>query len=241
MERWLIDQADYVIAYLYSCVFESERQYVEYAKKKGKTIVDVTDRTALEKITASFSGLPERTRYVMEQKLRGEANKNIGAELGVSANRIDAIFHEGSWSAMEKFFQPMGKSACTLLCFPPPSYLTLTALSYAMQFITTKINLQKIVVPGTYWESAYRFAVERKGSVHSLETVVDDNIPPDLDKVLKLAEAQGPWVQTDYWISFLPEGYSSGKELACAADRAGAQLLNLGKTMKILSRNDTIC
>lgn len=97
-QKWAIEQADYLLMYLYPCISVANQQILNYIFKRasaGKlSILDLTDDSIIPIINEQFPLLRERQKYVHEQLLSGKNAKELAMEMSITPRRVSEIYKE---------------------------------------------------------------------------------------------------------------------------------------------------
>lgn len=91
IERWLIEQSDYLVSYLYPGFHEVENRHYVYARKNKITIYDVTSKETEECIRESMNILRERDQFIVNKINEGLTYREVGELLGISQSAVQQI------------------------------------------------------------------------------------------------------------------------------------------------------
>lgn len=164
MQRWTVEQSDYIFTYLYNCLYETNSLALDYASKLGKNIIDLTEPSTYDLIHEKYSILPERVRTVMELWLGGKPAPEIAKMLGTSKNRPHQLIYEGSRKIRENLRGQENhppEAVCTVFLLGPATYDTMTALHKTADYLIRHKNVKTFLVAANYLASPFRFALEK--------------------------------------------------------------------------------
>lgn len=101
VERWMIDQCDYLLAYYYDGVPNGATTFIRHARVKPHVrLISVVDPTTVMQIEKLVTEIDGRTRLILDRIRAGRSYQSIGDELGVSPNRVMQIASKASRNIM---------------------------------------------------------------------------------------------------------------------------------------------
>ena len=92
VNRWIIDQCDYLLAYYYEGIPNRSTSYVRHGlRNPNVTVISVVDRNTVSQIEKRISEIEGRKRLVLDGIRNGRTYKSIGDEFHISSSRVMQI------------------------------------------------------------------------------------------------------------------------------------------------------
>lgn len=101
VNRWMIDQCDYLIAYYYKGIPNAATPYVRRGlRNPNVTVISVVDCNTVSQIEKLIGEMEGRTREIIDGIRDGRTYKSIGDELHISSNRVLQLAYRASRKIM---------------------------------------------------------------------------------------------------------------------------------------------
>ena len=92
VNRWMIDQCDYLLAYYYEGIPNRATSYVRHGSRNPNvTVISVIDRNTASQIEKRIGEIEGRKRLILDGIRNGRTYKSIGDEFHISSSRVMQI------------------------------------------------------------------------------------------------------------------------------------------------------
>ena len=89
VNRWMIDQCDYLFAYYYKGIPNGAKTYVRHGlRNPNVTVISVVDCNTVSQIEKMVGEIEGRTRLILDGIRDGRTYKSIGDEFHISSSRV---------------------------------------------------------------------------------------------------------------------------------------------------------
>lgn len=95
LHRWVIQQSDYLIRYVYPVLREHVHTLSAFAEKQPVVVCDVTNPDTAAFIRESVDKLKENERNVIQKREEGYSKKEIMSQLGLTRWKMEEAFRTG--------------------------------------------------------------------------------------------------------------------------------------------------
>lgn len=169
IQRWIIQQSNHIISYVYTGFFDPINKHYNYAKKSKALIHDVTDSATAAQIYNSYDILDKFECQVVKGQSNGQSLKDLAKQLDIKQSDIKYYTDKARKVLTKRALQRLNlylaratpkMAVCSIFALPEITYDSLSAFQQAVSYLINKYDDVQFNILAEYCSTGYMLILE---------------------------------------------------------------------------------